>query len=204
MRKLLAVTEVLAALVFLSVPVLAATTVTVDENKVTVNRDQPGASTTTVVQPVVPVVSETVVLQSPTVVITKTEDPRELEGQIIRVDYPKSEIVVEDINGRDRRVLLKQGMINYYKVDDYVKIHLMADLREAKTIKTQRTADLDAEIVSIDYTNNLIIVHNRDGRDVRVLIRPGMVNHYKAGDHVRLYVASDYPDLQEAKMIRVR
>src|SRR5689334_171791 len=100
----------------------AETTVTVNDDQVTVNR----AATPTVV-----------VQQEQPVILTTTQDPRELEGEIIRVDYPESMIVVRDANGRERKVWLKQGMINNYKVDDYVKIYLMADMKEAKTIKTQ-------------------------------------------------------------------
>ena len=144
-----------------------------------------------------------VVVQQVPVIVTTTEDPRKLEGEIIRVDYPGHQIVVRDINGRERKVLLKQGMISTYKVDDYVRIYLMADLKEAKTIETLTTADLDGDIASIDYTNNVIIVRE-NGRDSRVILRPELVRSYKAGDHVRLYVLSPYAEMQEARLIRVR
>lgn len=72
------------------------------------------------------------------VTFVRAESNRDLEGRIINVDHSKSTLVVHDKQGRDRRVTLKQGMINNYKVDDYVRIHLMADLKEAKTIQTVR------------------------------------------------------------------
>ena len=70
------------------------------------------------------------------VILTKGENNRDLEGRIVIVDNSKNTIVVHDAQGHDRRVTLKQGMINNYKVDDYVRIHLMADLKEAKMIHT--------------------------------------------------------------------
>ena len=54
------------------------------------------------------------------------------------VDSSSNMIVVHDTMGHDRRVQLKEGMISSYKVDDYVRVHLMADLKEAKTINTVR------------------------------------------------------------------
>ncbi len=70
------------------------------------------------------------------VTFIREESNRDLEGRIINVDSSQSTIVVHDNQGRDRRVKLKQGMISNYKVDDYVRIHLMADLKEAKMIRT--------------------------------------------------------------------
>ena len=70
------------------------------------------------------------------VTLTKEDSNRDLEGRIINVDNSKNTIVIHDAKGHDRRVVLKQGMINNYKVDDYVRIHLMADLKEAKMIQT--------------------------------------------------------------------
>src|SRR3989338_3107964 len=36
-------------------------------------------------------------------IITLQESPRDFEGEIIRVDIPRNEIVVQDTNGRERR-----------------------------------------------------------------------------------------------------
>jgi hypothetical protein len=70
------------------------------------------------------------------VTFIREESNRDLEGRIINVDTSQGTILVHDKEGRDRRVQLKQGMISGYKVDDYVRIHLMADLKEAKMIRT--------------------------------------------------------------------
>ena len=190
MKKTIRFSGILVFILSLFVPfrTFAATTVTVDENKVTVDQNQP----------------QTVVVQNPPVVVAKVVDPRELEGEIIRVDYTGNMIVIQDINGRERKVLLKQGMINGYKVGDYVKIYLMADLKEAKTITTKYAADLEGDITGTDLVNSRIVVHAADGRNVVVVVNPNLMNQYKAGDHVKLYIVSDYADLQEARMIRVR
>ncbi len=66
----------------------------------------------------------------------RQESNRDIEGRIINVDNSQNTISIRDADGRDRRVKLKQGMISTYKVDDYVRIHLMADLKEAKMIRT--------------------------------------------------------------------
>ena len=93
MKKLAIIPLMLFLILPLSIPVLAATTVTVDDNKVIIDRNQP--NTITVVQQALP---KTIVVQRP-VIVTRTEDPRELEGEIIRVDYPGNQIVVQDIDG---------------------------------------------------------------------------------------------------------
>lgn len=66
----------------------------------------------------------------------REESSRDVEGRIVNVDNSQNTISVREANGRDRRIKLKQGMISGYKVDDYVRIHLMADLKEAKMIRT--------------------------------------------------------------------
>ena len=191
MKKSINMAVVLFSALFSSMPVLAATTVTVEDNK------------TTVVQEAVP--QAVVVQQEPVpVVVATTEDPRELEGEITIVDYPENQIVVQDINGREKRVLIKQGMINGYNVGDYVQIYLMADLKEAKTIHTRRTSDLEGDIVVADYTKNQIVVRDAAGMDHVVILSPGMNSSYQAGDHVRLYIVSDYPDMKEVRLIRVK
>ena len=68
--------------------------------------------------------------------LVQKQDKRDLEGRIINVDSSKGQIIVRDAEGRERKVILKEGMINQYKVDDFVQIHLMADMKEAKTIRT--------------------------------------------------------------------
>ena len=57
-------------------------------------------------------------------------DP-DVEGRIANIDYGQSEIVVNNIlykekkvGAREKRIKVKQGMINNYKVQDYVKIKL--------------------------------------------------------------------------------
>lgn len=183
----------------LSMPAFAATTVTVDDSKVTIDRNQP--STTTVVQEVIP---QTVVVQQVPVIVTTVQDPKDLEGEIIRVDASDSQIVLLDADNRERKVLLKQGMIGTYKVGDYVQIHLMADLKEAKTIKTVRTADIDGNVVATDYARNQIVVRDETGTDRVVILNPNMSGKNVVGDHVRLYVVSESPNVKEVKLIRVR
>lgn len=189
MKKLI----VISGLLFLVLPVYTAgatTTVTVDDNAstVTVNQNQP-------------VGAEPVILNATPVVITKDANPREFEGEIIQIDYPKSQILVHDTEGRDRRVLVKQGMINNYKVDDYVQVSLMADLREAKMIHTvQDASHFEGVIVSVDPVASHIIVRDRTETDRTVLLASGMTANFKAGDHVRIYVVPEY---KEARLIRV-
>ncbi len=57
-------------------------------------------------------------------------DP-DVEGRIANIDYVKNEIIVNNIlykekkvGAREKRIKVKQGMINNYKVQDYVKIKL--------------------------------------------------------------------------------
>ena len=199
MRKPAIMIVTLFSVLFAVAPLFAATTVTVDDNKVTVDQNQPG--TTTVIQQEVP---QAVVTQKESAIIAAVEDPRKLEGQIIRVDIPENQIVVQDVNGRERKVLLKQGMINSYKVDDYVQIYLMADFKEAKTIRTVRTADLEGDVVAADYSRNQMVVRDAGSVDHVVILSPGMSGKYQVRDHVRLYVVSDSPNVKEVKLIRVK
>lgn len=87
-----------------------------------------------VTQPVM-VPQQVVLTQEVPVVILKTEDMRNFEGTIVKVDYRGNEIVVRDTTGKERRVMVKQGMIGHYKVDDRVKIELMTDMKEARMIR---------------------------------------------------------------------
>ncbi len=188
--KFIMKTQLITLMIFVasSLPVLADTTVTVDQGKVVVDQNA----------------SRTVVVQKSPVIFTEANDPREIEGEIIRVDIPARQIVVEDIDGRDHKVLLKQGMIGNYKVGDYVKIYLMADLKEAKTIQTYKTADLEGDIINLDYDRNQIVVRESNASNRIVVMKPGVINQYKAGDRVRFYVVSDATSLAEARVIRVR
>ena len=199
MNKLMFISMVSLFAVALSMPAIADTTVTVDDNKVIINRNP--AVTTTVIHEVVP---QTVVVQQVPVIVETTEDPRALEGDIIRVESSENTIVIQDINNRERRVLLKQGMISTYKVGDYVQVYLMADLREAKKIHTVRTADLEGDILVTDYARNQMIVRDMNGVDRVVILSPGMHGTYKVKDHVRLYVVSESPNLKEVRLIRVK
>lgn len=143
----------------------------------------------------------TIVVQKAPVLLIKEDDPRRFEGEIIKVDYPKSQIVVHDTNGRDRRVIVKQGMISNYKVDDYVQVHLMADLREAKMIHIARhLSRYDGTIIQADPAVNYIIVRDTVGKERTALLVPGTVSQYRAGHRVRVYVVQD---TEEARFIRV-
>ena len=177
-----------------------ANTVKVDESKVTVQEGQ----NTTVVQQAPPVVAATpVVVQAVPVVVTE-QDPRHVEGEIINVDIPENQILVRDIDNREKRIQLKQGMISNYKVGDYVEVYLMADMKEAKTIETHRIADLEGEIVTLDYTNKLLILRESSGNNRSVLIRPALIQQHKVGDRVRMYVVQAEPDPSTTvRLIRV-
>ena len=177
-------------------PVWAATVVVEDGSQVTVNQtprvaiDQVG--------------TKTVVVEKQPSTLTVVKDSRTLEGEIIRVDHPSYTIVVRDIDGREKRVLLKRGMINNYKVDDYVIVRLTPDLQEALEIKTKHVADIEGDVVRVDRSNGRIIVREKNGSERAVIARSDMIGNYKVGDFVRLYVVVDDANYQEVKMIRVR
>ena len=68
-------------------------------------------------------------------------DP-DVEGRIANIHTIKNEIVVNNIlykeknvGPREKRIKVKQGMINNYKLQDYVKVKLMADKKEAAMIE---------------------------------------------------------------------
>lgn len=135
--------------------------------------------------------------------VTLRENPRDFEGTIIRVDMSESQIVVQDTTGRERRVQLKQGMIGTYKVDDYVRVHLMADLREAKTIETVRDArNLEGRIVGVDNSRSQVVVRGEDGKDSAVLLRQGQAGNYRVGDHVRIHLLAGREQVQVIRIIR--
>lgn len=134
-------------------------------------------------------------------VLTMQENPKDFEGEIIRVDMSKGQMVVLDTYGRERKVQLKQGMISTYKVDDYVRVHLMADLKEAKTIETlSDVRNLEGNIVNIDTVRSQIVVRDEHGKDAVVWVRQGLINNYSIGQHVRIYIL---PNHEEAQLIRV-
>ncbi len=70
-------------------------------------------------------------------------DP-DVEGRIANIDTVKNIIVVsnvltnKNVGAREKRILVKQGMINNYKLADYVKVKLMADKKEAAMIEIVR------------------------------------------------------------------
>lgn len=137
-------------------------------------------------------------------VITIEENPKDFEGEIIRVNMSDNQIVVQDTNGRERRVQLKQGMIGTYKVDDYVRIHLMADLKEAKTIETVRGMGRhDGYVVRVDPQGSRMVVRDASGRERTVLVRQGTITNYRVGNQVRVYQLADHEDVQLVRMIRV-
>ena len=64
----------------------------------------------------------------------------DIEGRITKIEYTKSYIVVRnelenEIGKREYRVLVKQGIINSYKMNNKIKVWLMVDRREAKMIE---------------------------------------------------------------------
>ena len=68
-------------------------------------------------------------------------DP-DVEGRISNIDYGQNEIVVSNIlykeknvGGREKRIKVKQGMINNYKVQDYVKVKLDEENKTAVMIE---------------------------------------------------------------------
>lgn len=194
------------ASLLLSSPVWADTTVTTTADTVTVARTPaptPVVETTQIF--VQPAATQTVVLQKQRVIFMEQRDPRNLEGRVVKVDLVGKQLVVNDSNGRDRRVdVLKPGMINHYKVDDYVQIYLTPDLTEAMTVRTKQSPDLEGDIVGIDQVNGALIVRGENGQDQRAIIRPNMIQGYQVGDRVRFYVISENGDLQEAQIIRIK
>jgi len=134
-------------------------------------------------------------------VLTMQDNPKDFEGDIIRVDMSDNQLVVLDTNGRERKVQLKQGMIGTYKVDDYVRIHLMEDLKEAKTIETLRNVrNFEGRVVSIDSAKSVIVVRDTHDKEAIVIVRQGLINNYSIGQQVRIYTL---PDHNEAQLIRV-
>ncbi len=184
MKKSIIVSSFLSVL--LSFSSAWATTVTVDDNSktVTINQNQ-----------TVPVVDAT------PVIIARENNPKEFEGEIIQVDLPEHQILVRDAEGRDRRVTVKQGMINNYKVDDYVQVSLMEDLKEAKMIHVVQDAfHFEGTIVGVDSSTNHIVVRDKTQTDKTVLVASGMTAYFKTGDRVRIYLVPEY---KEARFIRI-
>ncbi len=134
--------------------------------------------------------------------ITMEENPRVFEGEIIRVDIPNGQIVVLDTNGRERKVQLKQGMYGAYKVDDYVRIQLMSDLKEAETIQTIREVrNLEGNIVRVDTQRSRIVVRSSEGKDNAVIVRQGQIHNYRTGDRVRIYLLQNREQVQVIRVI---
>lgn len=68
-------------------------------------------------------------------------DP-DIEGRITKIELTKSILTVKNelenkIGKHEKRVLVKQGMINNYMKNDKLKIWLMADGYEAKHIERE-------------------------------------------------------------------
>lgn len=60
----------------------------------------------------------------------------EFDGLITKVNIPKSFIgVVDQSNGKYRRITLKKGMIGGYRIGDYVHVTLRNNMNEAKEIR---------------------------------------------------------------------
>ena len=72
-------------------------------------------------------------------------DKPDLEGPIVKINMVKSVITVRNIGkdvqskNKEKKVLVKQGMISNYRLGDYVQIRLMQDNYEAKQIEKQAT-----------------------------------------------------------------
>jgi hypothetical protein len=78
-----------------------------------------------------------ILLAAPGVSIAEVANP-DVEGRIVKIEYTRSMITVSNVlvnktgqGPREKRVKLKQGMINDYKLRDYVKVKLSADGRDA-------------------------------------------------------------------------
>ena len=186
----------IAAAVGIASPSVSATTVVVDEGRVTVDQGQPVV--------IDPVGAKSVVIKKTPAILEVVKDPRALEGEIIQVDYPSYTVTVRDIDGRERRILLKRGMISNYKVDDYVVMRLTPDLQEAMKIRTRHTADIEGDVVQIDRAAGVLVVREPAGIERTVHARTDVLSGYKVGDHVRLYIVLNDANYQEAKIIRVR
>ncbi len=203
MKTRLRLSAFTAALLLSSAAAWADTTVTTSGDTVTIAQTP---TTQTVTQVVVqPAGTQTVLLQTRPVILMEQQDPRNLEGRILKVDMVGKELLVHDINGRDRQVkLMKQSMINNYKAGDYVQIYLTKDLKEAKKIRTKQVPDLEGDVISVDAGSNVIIIRDVNGLERSAIIRPSMIRGYRVGDRVRFYAVSEYADLQEAQIIRIR
>lgn len=192
------------ALLLLSTPVWADTVVTTSSDTVTVHQ-QPNQNQTVTQVVVQPAGTQTVVLQKQAVIVLAQRDPRELQGRIVKVDLAAKKLTVHDINGRDRRVLVwKTGMINHYRVDDYVQIYLTPDLTEAMKIRTKQGPDFEGDVVAVDMTNYVIVVRDENGSDRNAAVRPDMIREYQVGDRVGFYAVSENSNLQEAQIIRIK
>ncbi len=68
------------------------------------------------------------------------DDP-DLEGPIVKINTVKNEIMVQNIGknsrlkNKQKKVLVKQGMINGFRMNDYVQVRMMADNYEAAMIE---------------------------------------------------------------------
>lgn len=195
MKKSVAILGMLMALIAWK-PASAATVVVDDGSQVTVSQTRPVV--------VDQVGTKTVVVEKVPATLNVVKDSRTLEGEIIRVDYPAYTLVIRDIDGREKKVLIKRGTINNYKVDDYVVVRLTPDLQEAMDIKTKHVADIEGDVTLVDRSNGRIIIREKNGSERTVIARSDMIGNYKAGDFVRLYVVVDEDNYQEVKMIRVR
>lgn len=137
-------------------------------------------------------------------VVTIEENPKDFEGEIIKVDISNNQILVLDINGRERRVDMKRGMINSYKVDDYVRIHLREDLKEAKTIETLKDVmRFEGNVVRVDSQGSRMVIRDTHGNEKIVLLRQGWITNYRVGNYVRVYHLTGREDVQLVRMLRV-
>lgn len=77
-------------------------------------------------------------------------DEPDLEGPIVKIERTKSVVTIKNVGEntklkvKEKRVLVKQGWINNYKIHDYVQIRLMKDNYEAKMIEKGRPKKSDS------------------------------------------------------------
>lgn len=118
MKKLTWMVSALALSLMAPAAAFAETTVTVDDNRVSVKPagsvvvSQNPPATMQVIQPVV---------MAPAALPNSEYD---IEGQIVNIDQPNAELVVRDVMPHDRRIRGDRGIVSTLKVGDYVYVKL--------------------------------------------------------------------------------
>jgi hypothetical protein len=104
---------------FVSTMAYAATTVTVDDENVSVN---PGNSHVVVTNSGTP--AQVVTPAQPAVLVAQPGGDYDVQGEIVSIDYPNNEIVVHDVTPSDRRIKGDPSIVATLKVGDRVKVDL--------------------------------------------------------------------------------